>query len=53
LEDPELQADLEKEIRRVGENTLKYLKDKSAVCDLDKEERLLEESIRKTLDKWD
>ena len=53
LKDPELQADLEKEIRRVGENTLNYLKDKEAVSDLDKEERLLAESIRKTLDKWD
>lgn len=52
LKDPAFEIDLGEAIRRVGENTLNYLKDKEAVSDLDKEERLLAESIRKTLDKW-
>ena len=52
LEDPAFEIDLEEAIRRVGENTLNYLKDKEKVCDLDKEERLLIESVKNTLDKW-
>lgn len=52
LEDPAFEIDLEEAIRRAGENTLKYLKDKEKVCDLDKEERLLIESVKNTLDKW-
>ena len=52
LEDPAFEIDLGEEIRRAGESALKYLKDKEKVCDLDKEERLLIESVENTLDKW-
>lgn len=53
LKDPAFEIDLGEAIRRAGENILNYLKDKEKVCDLDKEERLLIESVKNTLDKWD